>query len=129
MSGNSPVAAALLAGLVAAGVAHADCVRHKPAPPAAGTAPAFDGPGSFGALHDTVTLDCLRYVGSLERGGQEHVLIRDETGVVHRLKAGDYIGENAGVIRRIDAEYIHIEQIVKRGAELQSFVVKFPKRP
>lgn len=129
MNGRSPIAAALLGAFAIAGVAHADCVRYKPAPPAAGSAPAFDGPGSFGALHGTVTLDCLRYVGSLERNGVEQVLIRDETGVIHRLKVGDYMGENAGVIRSIDADHIHIEQVVKRTGELQTFVVKFPKRP
>lgn len=129
MSVRAIAGAGLVAALLFAGAAEAACERFKPAARAAETPPAFDGPGSFGALHGTVTLDCLRYAGSISQGGVEHVLIRDETGVIHRLKTGDYMGENAGVISSIDASHIHIEQLVKQGGELRSVMVKFPKKP
>jgi Tfp pilus assembly protein PilP len=79
-----------------------------------------DGPGSFGPLHATVTLDCLTYVGSVSRDGREWVLIRDERGVVHRLTLGGYMGP--GVITRIDAEFIYLEAS-------PSGIVRFAKAP
>jgi len=98
-----------------AAVADTDCRRLpiKPNPEQ------LDGPGSFGKLHGTVTLGCLRYVGSLTRDGVEWVLIRDERGEVHRLKVGYYMGP--GVISAIDAEFIHLD--------LYPGVVRFPKNP
>ena len=103
----------------------AKCVRYKP--PREGTPPVFDGPGSWGPLQDTVTLDCLRYVGSVERKGKEQVLIRDERGRIYELKLGSFMGENTGRIVKIDAGTIYVEQLVRRGDEWQSVIVKFPK--
>jgi hypothetical protein len=88
----------------------------------------LDGSGSFGALHGTVTLDCLRYAGSVESEGREWVLIRDELGTVHRLKVGDYMGENSGVIKAIDDRFIYIRQLIRNADdEQQAVTVKFPK--
>ena len=109
--------------------AHAACVRTKPGPPPGDAPPSFDGPGSFGPLHGTVTLGCLKYTGSISRAGVEHVLIRDDEGTIHRLKIGDYMGENGGVIHGIEATHIVIEQLVKRDGELRSVMVKFPRTP
>lgn len=103
-------------------------MRWKPAPPAQNAAPQFDGPGSFGELHETVTLDCLAYAGSISRDGIEHVLIRDETGRIHVLKPGSYMGENSGVIARIDADVIHIRQLLKRNGRVEEVSVRFPKQ-
>lgn len=103
----------------------AECVRYKPPPK--GTPPDPDGPGSWGELQDTVTLDCLRYVGSIEWNGKEHVLIRDERGKLHKLQLGDFMGENTGRIVKIDAAAIYVEQIVKRNDEWQPVLVTFPK--
>ena len=107
--------------------AWAECVRYKPPPPSNGP-PDFDGPGSFGELQDTVTLDCLRYVGSIEKQGDEHVLIKDERGTIHVLRTGSFVGENTGMIKKIDADAIYIEQIVSRNGEWKPIIVKFPKR-
>ena len=123
-----PVVAALLLAL-AFGAAHGACVRTKPGPPPGDAPPSFDGPGSFGPLHGTVTLDCLKYTGSISRAGVEHVLIRDDEGTIHRLKIGDYMGENGGVIHGIEATHLVIEQLVRRDGELRSVMVKFPKTP
>lgn len=104
----------LLCALV--GAAQAECRRIVPKPDFNQT----DGPGSFGRLHGTVTLDCLRYVGSVSINGVEWVLIRDERGEVHRLRPGDYMGP--GVIGRIDAEAIYLD-LHPQG------VIRFPKNP
>ena len=90
--------------------AHAECVRFTLPPQAPGEGPALDGPGSFGPWQDTVTLDCLRYVGSVNRGGEEHVLIEDERGAVHELGVGHPIGRNFGHISRMDEDFIYIDQ-------------------
>jgi len=106
----------------------AECVRWKKPPPRSPSIPPdIDGPGSFGELQDTVTLDCLKYVGSIQKKGAEHVLIKDERGKVHVLGRRSYMGENSGVISRIDAEFIYISQLVKRNDQWEEVVVKFPK--
>lgn len=102
-----------------------DCRHAAPQPAGRST----DGPGSFGRLHGTVTLGCLRYVGSILSGDQEWILIEDDRHEVHRLKVGDYIGENSGVIRAIDGDFIYIEQSVplRGGAGHEPLMVKLPK--
>lgn len=107
--------------------AYAECVRWKPTPQPSNVAPSFDGPGSFGALHETVTLACLRYAGSIQKDGIELVLIQDERGVVHQLRLGSYVGENNGVITGIDRDTIYITQLVNRNGRYEKKVVKFPK--
>ncbi len=118
----------LFLACVLSSAAQAECVRWKPAPRPANAAPEFDGPGSFGPLQDTVTLDCLTYVGSIQKDGVEHVLIRDERGTVHTLRRGSYMGENSGVIERIDADAIYIRQLLSRGGKVEERIVRFPKR-
>ena len=108
-----------------------------------------DGPGAFGELQDTLTLGCLKYVGSVQKTGKEHLLIEDDKGKVHVLGIGHYMGENSGMIAKIDAVYIYVRQIVNRHpdwnetahppfvsrstrinyseAQWEEVVVKFPK--
>jgi hypothetical protein len=117
------IAAALLLG---PGDAAADCVRWKKdlnAPPG------LDGPGSFGPLQDTVTLDCLSYVRSIPKRGKEYVVIADERGATYELSVGDYMGEHTGLIRKIDGHFIHLEQMVPKGSDWVKTMVKFPKAP
>jgi Tfp pilus assembly protein PilP len=68
-------------------------------------------------------------VGSIVSGGQEWVLVQDDHGGIHRLRVGDYIGENSGVIRAIDGDFIYVEQLVPAsgGAPREPLIVKFPK--
>ncbi len=110
-------------GLLFAPVASAECVRYQPPP-----RPEMDGPGSWGELQDTVTLDCLKYVGSIMRQGEETVLIRDERGRVHQLRVGSYMGENTGSIVKIDATARYISQWFERNGGYEELIVKFPKR-
>ena len=55
------------------------------------------------------------------------MLIRDERGRIYELKLGSFMGENTGRIVKIDADTIYVEQLVRRGDEWQSVIVKFPK--
>lgn len=112
-------------GLLFASVACAECVRYQRPTPALPIDP--DGPGSWGQLQDTVTLDCLKYVGSTMRQGKEIVFIRDELGKVHDLQVGDFMGENTGRIVKIDATAIYLLQLVLRNGEWEKLMVTFPK--
>ena len=110
--------------------APAECVRWKPEPRPGNVAPDLDGPGSFGELQDTVTLDCLKYVGSIQaEKGNEFVFIQDERGKIYRLHRGSYMGENTGIIKKIDAGAIYISQLVSRNGQWEEVIVKFPKYP
>ncbi len=111
---------ALVACFVALG-AKAECTRFKIELVPSG----FDGPGSWGPLHNTLTLDCLTYVGSMVRDHSEYVLIRDEKGAIYRLRVGDFMGEKSGHITKIDESYIYIEQY--EGPRTPPVTVKFPK--
>jgi Tfp pilus assembly protein PilP len=104
--------------------ATAACVRYQPP---ANITPGFDGPGSFGELQDTVTLDCLKYVGSIFQNGKEFVLIKDERGEVHSMSIGSYMGQNSGVITNIDHSAIYIKQMIQRNGVWKDVVVKFNK--
>jgi hypothetical protein len=123
------IRAVVLLSAVTAVDARAACVRFDRDTANAATPPQFDGPGSFGELQDTVTLDCLTYVGSIQKDNRELVLIRDERGVVHRLGVGDYMGENTGVIAKIDRDAIYVEQHVRGNGKVESVTVRFPKVP
>ncbi len=111
----------LLMGFALATAGNAECVRFKPGHEALG----FDGPGSWGPLHNTVTLDCLQYTGSIYRDGIEQVLIKDETGTIYRMKVGDFMGEKTGRIIKIDDRYIYVEQYRDNGTLERT--VKFRK--
>ncbi len=112
----------------------------------------YHGPGTYGELDRTVTLDCLSYVGSVERDGREHVLIQDERGKIHTLTIGSAMGWNRSLIIKIDADYIYLKQLVNLieppyadGRDLtnsteeeiekynehrfKEMTIKFPKRP
>lgn len=107
----------------AAFAAAAECKQANESPPP-GQAPAV----ATGSPHGTAALDCLKYVGSIETNGVEHVLIRDDDGTIRRLRVGDSMGENGGVISRIDANSIYITQHAQRGkGSRKDVVVKFPK--
>ena len=101
----------------------AEC-KHSGEPPAPGQAPAVE----TGSPRGTAALDCLKYVGSIQTSGVEHVLIRDDDGTIRRLRVGDSMGENGGVISRIDENSIYITQHAQRGkGGRKDVVVKFPK--
>jgi hypothetical protein len=111
----------LFSGFVLATAGNAECVRLKTQHETS----RFDGPGSWGPLHNTATLDCLQYAGSIYRDGVEQVLIRDETGTIYRLKVGDFMGEKTGRIAKIDDHYIYVEQY--RDNSTLERTVKFKK--
>lgn len=61
------------------------------------------------------SLNDLRMVGTLERDSEVYALIRDTSGGVHRVTAGDFLGPNHGEIKAIAEFGIEFEEIVPDG--------------
>jgi len=60
-------------------------------------------------------LDTLRMVGVLEQGDNLWGLIEDPKQVVHRVKVGDYLGQNEGAITGISEGEIFLVEIIPDG--------------
>lgn len=60
-------------------------------------------------------LDSLEMVGELGRGGQSWGLVKDSEGVVHRVKAGNFAGQNFGKIIAVSESNIDIEETIQDG--------------
>lgn len=60
-------------------------------------------------------LDTLKYVGSLERGGENWAIVTSPDKIVHRVKAGNYIGTNYGKIVSIEEDKLNIVELVADG--------------
>jgi type IV pilus assembly protein PilP len=92
-----------------------------PAPLAQATPGAQPSGGGSGVRPDTdrprealeaYPLDTLRMVGILERGGERAALIRIQDGTIHRIKTGNYIGQNHGKIIGISEDKVELTEIV-----------------
>ncbi|HET7921724.1 MAG TPA: pilus assembly protein PilP [Gammaproteobacteria bacterium] len=60
-------------------------------------------------------LDSLKMLGTLSEDGTMWALIRDGDGIVHRVKTGNYIGQNFGKITSIDDSGLTLREIVPDG--------------
>ncbi|MEX0941927.1 MAG: pilus assembly protein PilP [Pseudomonadales bacterium] len=60
-------------------------------------------------------LGALAMVGTLQQDNSSWALIEDETGGVHRVQVGDYMGTNWGKIESINDARIDITEIVSDG--------------
>ncbi len=60
-------------------------------------------------------LDTLRYVGSMEQEGAGWAIVTAPDGIVHRVRVGNYLGQNHGQIMTISEGRIDIEEIVPDG--------------
>jgi type IV pilus assembly protein PilP len=74
-------------------------------------------------------LDSLAFVGTLERDGDFVALIRDNTGIVHIAKIGEYMGQNSGKIVKINASSLSIRELLpnSRGV-FQEYMSVIPLR-
>ena len=70
-----------------------------------------DGPGSFGPLHEAMTLGCLEYAGFADGPNGVRALLVDFWGRGHWVVIGNYVGENSGRIVDITGEHIRIVQL------------------
>ena len=60
-------------------------------------------------------LDTLAMVGTLDREGTVYGLVRTKDGMVHRVTAGNYVGQNDGRIVDINDAGIQLEELVPDG--------------
>lgn len=58
-------------------------------------------------------LENLNMVGTLQRGGYIFALIKAPDNTVHRVKSGNYLGQNFGLITGISEEKITLKEIFR----------------
>ncbi len=64
-------------------------------------------------LLESFPLESLLYVGSLSKKRLKYALIKTPEGVLQRVKVGNYMGPNFGLITTIDDNAITIKEIVQ----------------
>ena len=71
--------------------------------------PDYDRPREY---LESVSLDTLKMVGTIKKMGETWGLVVDRTGIIHRVKEGNYLGENSGKINKITEDSIDIDEMV-----------------
>lgn len=64
---------------------------------------------------ESFPLDGLRMVGTLEQKNVRWALLKTNDGTIHRLKKGNYLGQNHGKITEITEDRINLMEIVPDG--------------
>ncbi len=62
---------------------------------------------------ESFELDSLRMVGTLQDDEELWGIVRDQSGTVHRVKIGNYMGRNFGKIIGIAEDRIELREIIK----------------
>lgn len=60
-------------------------------------------------------LDTLKYVGSLERGGKIWAILISPDALIHKIKVGNFIGQNYGKITNITDSKVDVSELVPNG--------------
>jgi type IV pilus assembly protein PilP len=60
---------------------------------------------------ESVPLDTITMVGTITQGGIHYALVSVGSGGVNQVKAGNYIGQNYGLITKVDDDAIEIKEI------------------
>ena len=63
------------------------------------------------------SIDSLEMVGTLQQSGTLWALMRDQTGGVHRVTTGNYVGKNHGRIVEATDSYLSVVEIVPNGVD------------
>lgn len=64
---------------------------------------------------ESYPLDALRMMGTLEKGDQFWAILRDPNTIIHRVQAGNYIGQNHGKIIEVTENMIQLLEIIPDG--------------
>lgn len=80
--------------------------------PAGGTRPDPDRPREF---LESVPLDSLNMVGTMDLGETAYGLVQTPDGLIHRVLPGNYMGQNDGRITGIDESEIKLVEIISDG--------------
>ncbi len=60
-------------------------------------------------------LDTMRMVGSLTLAGKDYALVQSSDGIIHRVVAGNYMGQNHGRVVTISDSEISLTEVVPNG--------------
>jgi type IV pilus assembly protein PilP len=60
-------------------------------------------------------LDTLTMVGTLQRPNLRYALVRADN-VIYQVKVGNYVGQNFGIITRIDENEVAVKEVVQDAA-------------
>jgi type IV pilus assembly protein PilP len=80
--------------------------------PAGGTRPDPDRPREF---LESVPLDSLNMVGTMDLGETAYGLVQTPDGLIHRVLPGNYMGQNDGRITGIGESKIDLVEIISDG--------------
>src|SRR5699024_5758070 len=64
---------------------------------------------------ESFPLDTLAMVGTLTMEGVQYALIEDNEEVVHRVREGNYMGQNHGLVTDISASRVEVRELVQDG--------------
>ncbi|HLU62210.1 MAG TPA: pilus assembly protein PilP [Gammaproteobacteria bacterium] len=64
---------------------------------------------------ESFPLDALKMVGTIEAGGRTYAVVVDADGAVHRVRPGNYLGQNHGRIVSISDTTIAVTEIIPDG--------------
>jgi type IV pilus assembly protein PilP len=64
---------------------------------------------------EAYTVDTITMVGTLQKPNLRYALLRAD-GVVYQIKVGNYIGQNFGIVTRIDENEVALKEVVQDAA-------------
>lgn len=64
---------------------------------------------------ESYPLESIKYVGSLTKSRQSHGIVQVD-GALHQVRAGNYMGQNFGVITKISEMEINLRELVQDSA-------------
>jgi type IV pilus assembly protein PilP len=64
---------------------------------------------------EAYSLDSLKMVGTIGMGATMEALVKDPGGVIHRVHANEYMGQNYGRITAISSDRVDLVELVSNG--------------
>lgn len=64
---------------------------------------------------ESFPLDTLAMVGTMSIGDVLYALIQDNEKVVHRVREGNYLGQNHGLVQAVRAGQVEVRELVRDG--------------
>lgn len=61
-------------------------------------------------------LDSLKMVGTIGAGANAQALVKDPVGVIHRVRQGEYLGQNYGHVTVVSDDHIDLVEMVSNGS-------------
>jgi type IV pilus assembly protein PilP len=96
-----------------------DQEKRDPFSPSADELSANNGPrpdeGRVRQPLEAFSLDSLKMVGTIGSGAGTEALIKDPGGVIHRVHANEYMGQNYGRVTAISGDKVDLVELVSNG--------------